>query len=67
MCGLCSDDDNVREEAVKEVYRTAEMLERLAANYRDMAHLEIKPHTEASKRMGETAREVVRQLVAEWV
>ena len=67
MCGLCSNDENVREEAVKEMYRTAEMLERLAAKYRDMAHLEIKPHTDESKRMGETARAVVRQLVAEWV
>lgn len=67
MCNLCSNDPNEREKARKYQEIIADDLERLAANYRDMAHGRIKPHTDAAKIVALRATSLVRHLVDEWV
>lgn len=63
MCELCSNPEAGRKSAT----RMAERLEHLAANYRRLANGTLDPHSEASRVTGVMARNIVRNLVEEWV
>jgi len=67
MCNLCSTDPKVATAARSYSYDVADRLRILAKDYEEMAKGSIKPHTEASKLVGTRARNLIRDLVEEWV
>lgn len=69
MCSLCSNDPKEREQAIKAHYRIAEDLEKLAANYRDMAAGRVKLHVgdNTMKTISSRARQLIVELVNEYV
>lgn len=67
MCELCSVNEDERIAACKASDFTADQLEALSGAYRAMSHGELNPHSEEAKKVGNVARSVIRQLVADWV
>jgi len=63
MCDLCATPEAGQQRALA----TAEMLDRLAQKYRQMAKGIIRPHSEQGKIVAILANNIVRELVAEWV
>lgn len=67
MCNLCAGTEEEREMARKNTILYAEQMEALATAYRHMAAGTLKPHSDEAKKVGNVARSLVRELVAEWV
>ena len=67
MCDLCSDDETVVADAIATSRLLAEQLGALATAYRQMADGTLDPHSPDAKAVGVVARDVVRELVADWV
>ena len=61
MCELCHPEGRRKSKT------TADRLRHLADKYEAMAAGSIKPHTPAAKDVGVVARNVVRDLVEDWV
>jgi hypothetical protein len=67
MCELCDQDPAVREAARARAADFAADLAQLADAYRGMACGKINPHSNAATLLGVKVRNVIRELVAEWI
>lgn len=67
MCGLCSDDERQRADAIASAEDFVHRLEKLATLYKNVLDGRVKPHTEEFIKGGSTARAVIRDLVEDWV
>lgn len=67
MCNLCAGTDEDRAVARKAHVFYAEQMEALATAYRCLASGTINPHSKEANRVGNVARSLIRELVAEWV
>lgn len=65
MCDLCNPE--FREPAKREMLLVADNLERLAAQYRDMAEGRLKPHSNPALDVASRAKSVIHALVKEWI
>lgn len=67
MCNLCEGTEEERAAAKRSHVFHAEQMEALATAYRHMAAGTLHPHSDEAKKVGNVARSLVRELVAEWV
>lgn len=67
MCNLCAGTEEERVAARRNNIFQAKQMEALAKAYRDMASGMLNPHGDEAKKVGNVARSLVRELVAEWV
>jgi hypothetical protein len=67
MCELCDNSSEGRAAAKEALHNKADRLRQLAKNYERLANGEIKPHTPAANLIGLSARQIIRELVEEWV
>jgi hypothetical protein len=65
MCEFC--DPEKRSLAIQRARRIADPLRTLAANYEQMASGHIKPHSKEVEIVGIRGKNLVRELVEEWV
>jgi len=67
MCNLCAGTEEERALARKEHVFYAEQMESLATAYRCMANGTLNPHSKEANKVGNVARSLIRELVAEWI
>ncbi len=65
MCNLC--DHEKRTQEIKTLQGRAVRLRVLASHYDALADLRIQPHSEKAKVVGFLAKNLIRELVEEWV
>lgn len=67
MCGLCSNNRDVRTEARADMLKLVAQLEALAGQYRGMLNGELDPHSKDVGGIESGARAVIKALVEEWL
>lgn len=67
MCQLCSSNQDEVRSARSDAEFMSNLLSSLSDCYSAVARCRIKPHTDEFKKIGPTARSVIRRLVEDWV